>query len=204
MPEPPATIEDALRRSPAESDTVAGRALRNVEEIQPNGQSGDDSLAASKNQSLQNIRNNIERHKHSLRMMLDSLTTPPAQQLLDEVRIIGEELDANIMNCPKVGARQLFDSVCVELAETGARKHRLRVSQKFLDSVGVRWKPFFARTKVFIAAQEEQLRKNPAGSKKQEQQVQVKAAYADLWDMIKTLLKFVDEITRLAVRFSKT
>ncbi len=216
MPSPPKAIQEALRRCPQEEDTLARRFAvegRRLAEAQESSLKKDSlTLAKSRKQppvlpkemsEFKSLQQENEREKKEVPAQLDKLTAKPSQELLNAIRIIGGELDNVIKNCPKVGAKQILDSTCVEAAEAKSTKKRLAACSEFLSTINSSWKTRVEPLSQSIQSREKRIAQLLTTVRNPQLALQLKRLRAESWQSIEHILKTVDEVTRLAAQFAR-
>jgi hypothetical protein len=216
MPKPPATTTGALQRCPRERDTLVARSLTELRSIENAEQSRieKDSLAfdnprklppvlPKEMQEYRALQQEVDGPRDSVVARLARLTNRASDSLLATIRRIGEQLDNEIVRCPKVGAKRIFDSTCVEAAEAKAAKRRLIACNAFLATVNAEWHSIIEPLRQSFPNREERITKLYSTSKHARLKLQLRRLRLESWQTLVPLLETIDEISRLTAQFSR-
>lgn len=216
MPQPPKNISEALLRCPRDEDTLATRWRNDLRLLERNEQSSieKDSITFGNAKRLppvlpkemneyRSLQHEVDGQRDSLVARLRRLTSATSEKLLTAIRTVGEELDNDIKNCPKVGAQQIHDSVCVENAEARSAEKRMRSCNNFVSAINQEWNAVLEPLQKSFLSREKRLAQLLAATTHQRLALQLKRLRLETWQTIAPILKTIDEVTRLAAQFSR-
>lgn len=139
------------------------------------------------------LRKEVQKNESDIPRLLANVADSSAQRLLEDVRMIGEDLDSKIKNCQ--AAKSGYDTLCVESAEAGALNKRQQASSNFLREVNSSWGGLLDSLKTIMTIRLELAREvSLIESKKQTIQ---------LWKVVQKVLETEEHVTKLAVQFSR-
>ena len=216
MPKPPTTTTDALQRCPRDNDTLVMQSLAELRSMEHAEQSQieKDSIASGNAGKLppvpsgemkeyRSLQQEVESQRDSVVAQLERLRKRTYENLLATIRRIGEQLDSEIVRCPKVGAKGIFDSLCVEAAESKAASHRLSACDTFLGAVNAEWNPVLEPLQQSFMNREKRITRLYSTSKHVTLKLQLTRLRLESWQTLAPILKMIDEVTRLAAQFSR-
>ncbi len=216
IPSPPKSAADAIRRCPNDADTVAMRWLRDLQLQEQKQQSSieRDSIKFGDRKRLppvlpkemseyRSLQQEVDGQRDSLVARMQRLTSRPSERLLNAIRIVGEELDGEIKNCPKVGSNLIHDSVCVANAEARSEKKRIAACNDFLLTINQGWNAALEPLHQSFPSREKRIWKLLATTKHYRLALQLKRLRLETWQTVAPILKTIDDVTRLAAQFSR-
>jgi len=208
IPQPPRFLAEVMKRCVEDHDTSCTRAHAEIDQLKNAAHVSltDDSL-----RSAHTRRNFTQREKHVLDSLqteiksltasitdsLTQLTTTSSQDLLAEVRSIGELLDREIKGCA------LPDSECVNRAEHRARLHRVDAVHRYLQALRHRWVSFFAETTRRLTTCDKRIEALRASSKSAHFTLELKRLQYRMWNIVDEIVSAVGQMTCLAAQFGK-
>ncbi len=216
IPKPPLSVNEALRRCPGEEDTVVQAQILLVNELSVNEQKliARDSvmqirdhtkgtLTTTERNRIAALRREVDNTAATLTSRLERMTAIPSQTLLGGIQLIGEDLDKDIRNCPKVSEKQILDSVCIETAESNAHRKRVDRSEQFLQSVNNEWAVMLQDVLQSTHTQQQRIDKVISLTKKARIRYRLSKIRNSLWYNVTAILKATHNVTKLAVQFSR-
>lgn len=219
LPSPPKVVDEASRRCPNESDTVAQRWLNDVRlrEMKEQSSIESDSVKYGNQERLppvlpkemneyRSLQQEIDSQRNELEERLRALATKPSQGLLNAIRTVGEALDREIKNCPNVGPSKnpRYDSTCIALAEDRAHFNRLHEVNVFLTDINANWRQTIEPLLISFQSRENRIAQLLATTKHHWLFVlQLKRLRLETWQTITPIFKTIDDVTRFAVQFSR-
>ncbi len=210
IPFPPKTIQEALRRCPGDRDTLVHSLAEDLDyyvgekEIELgkhvdnpfhtfDGKPWTRRMKEGYQRAQEKLRKEIQNNERDIPRLLANIADSSARRLLEDVRMIGEELDSKIKTCQ--AGKSGYDTLCVERAETGALEKRQDASSDFLRDVNLSWSGLLDSLKTIMTKRLELAREvSVTESKKQTIQ---------LWKIVRKVLETEEHITKLAVQFSR-
>ncbi len=199
IPFPPKTIPEALHRCPIDRDTLVDSATKEIDRYIAEPQSkrllnsSPSKLTARELQAKKKLNKEILQSKNSISRLLANAADSSAKELLDQVRIIGEELDSIIKNCAT--GKAVSDSECVNVAEHQALMKRREVSFDFIRHVRSSWGGMIDSLKIIFDTRTK-LAEQVSTTESQEQN-------HELWKIVREVLEKEEQITKLVVQFSR-
>lgn len=216
MPSVPRTTNEALSRCPNDTDTLAVRWQRDLRLRAFNEQSAleRDSIRFGSPKRLasvppremseyRSLQHEVNAERDSLVARLQRLTQRTTDSLLAAVRHIGELLDYEIVGCPKVGPKGVFDSVCVEAAESRAAARRRDACNAVLAAVNAEWDAMLKSLRTSLVNREERIIALDSATKHVPLKLQLKRLRLQLWQTLAPILTTLDEVSRLVTQFSR-
>jgi hypothetical protein len=214
MPQPPKNVSEALLRCPNDEDTLARRwrnDLRLLEQYEQSSIEKDSikfgnakrlpQVSVKEMNEYRSLQLEVDAQRDSLVARLRRVTSASSENLLTAIRTIGEELDNDIKNCPKVGAQQIHDSVCVEKAESFATTKRIQACDSFLATASREWSVLLEPLQKSLLSREVRIAQLLATTKHHRLALQLKRLRLESWQTLAPILKTIDEVTRLAAQF---
>ncbi len=227
MPPVPLTVDEAIQRCPIERDSatesmlvllranayaerasITSDSIRHSSERKRNPVNQGEKLLFD---SLQNVFSSLVR---ILPRRLSQATVQPSESLIKEIQGIGERLDADIKQCPKVvGPVQTtmpprpvtvsYDSACISAAEQLAAFNRRHEVQSYLSIVNANWKKSVVPALQNLETFEKYTENLHSSTNDPKRILQLRNWRLESWALLEETLQAIGSVSQLAAQFSK-